>query len=38
VAAANSRPIVKKLEITLTGDWYDEEQKMFGEGIGIKLL
>lgn len=38
VAAANSKPVKKVLGIRLTGDWYDEEQKMFGEGIGIKVL
>jgi hypothetical protein len=38
VAAANSKPITKILEINLTGDWFDEEQKMLGEGIGIKVI
>ena len=38
VAAANSKPVNKTLEITLTGDWYDDEQKMLGEGIGIRML
>ncbi len=38
VAAANSKPITKKLEITLTGHWYDDEQKMLEEGIGIRSL
>ena len=38
IAAANSQAISRTLEITLTGDWYDDERKMLGEGIGIKLL
>ena len=38
VAAANSKPISKTFEITLTGNWYDDEQRMLGEGIGIRLL
>lgn len=38
VAAANSKPIETILEISLSGVWYDDEQKMFGEGIGIRVL
>jgi len=38
VAAANAKAITKKLEITLTGDWYDNEQEMLGQGIGIRLV
>lgn len=36
VAAANAKPIKKTLEITLTGDWYEDEKRMLGEGIGIR--
>jgi len=36
VAAANARPVTKVLEINLTGEWFDEESKMFAEGIGLK--
>jgi hypothetical protein len=38
VAAANVKAITKTLEITLTGDWYDNEQEMLGQGIGIRLI
>ena len=38
VAAANAKPVEKTLEISLKGEWYDDEQRMLGEGIGIKLL
>jgi hypothetical protein len=38
VAASNATAVEKKLEITLTGDWYDDEQEMLGQGIGIRLL
>ena len=38
VAAANAKATTKTLEITLTGDWYDDEDQMLGEGIGIRLL
>jgi len=38
IAAANAKPVKKILEISLTGDWYDDERKMLGEGIGIRLL
>jgi len=37
VAAANSRPIKRTLEINITGNWYDDETKMLGEGIGLGL-
>ena len=38
VAAANAKAITKTLEINLTGDWYDNEQEMLGQGIGIRLV
>jgi hypothetical protein len=38
IAAANSSPITKVIEITLTGDWFDDQIKMFADGIGIKML
>ena len=38
VAAANAKAQRQTLEIALTGDWYDDEEKMLGEGIGIRLL
>jgi len=38
VAAANAKPVEKTLEISLTGDWYDDEQRMFQEGVGVRIL
>jgi len=35
LAAANSTPVVLILELTLTGGWYDDESRMFADGIGI---
>jgi hypothetical protein len=38
VAAANSQPVNNTLEFNVTGDWYDDEQRMLEEGVGIRLL
>jgi hypothetical protein len=38
LAASNSKIVNKTLEINLTGDWFDDEKKMLGEGVGITLL
>jgi len=38
IAAANAKPVKKTLEISLTGEWFDDEQKMLGEGVGVRLL
>jgi hypothetical protein len=38
IAGANSLPKSYTLEITITGDWYDKEAKMFTDGIRIKIL
>ena len=38
VAASNSKPIKKTLEINVTGKWYDDLQEMVSKGIGIKIL
>jgi hypothetical protein len=38
VAAANAKPVSKRLEVILTGDWYKDERKMLGEGITIRTL
>lgn len=37
IAASNSELIEKTLEINLTGKWFDEEQRMLEEGIGIRF-
>jgi hypothetical protein len=36
IAAANANPTIDTLEIVLTGNWYPNEQDMFGRGIGIR--
>ena len=38
IAASNAKPITKTLEIYLTGEWYDSEERMFSDGIGLKLV
>lgn len=38
VAASNARPISATLEISLPGQWYEDENEMLGQGIGIKVL
>jgi hypothetical protein len=38
VGASNAKPIRKTLEIVVIGKWFDDEKKMLGEGVGIKLL
>jgi hypothetical protein len=38
VAAANAKPVRKTLEITLTGDWYEDEDTMLREGIDIRVV
>jgi len=38
IAATNSPPVTKTLEITLTGTWYDDQEKMFSDGIGIRTI
>lgn len=38
VAAANAKPVRKILEISLSGEWYDDERTMLEEGINIRLL
>ncbi len=38
VAAGNSSPVTKVLEITVTGDWFADERKMFQDGIGLRVV
>jgi hypothetical protein len=38
IAAANATPVDKHLEITLTGDWFADQAKMFADAIGIREL
>ncbi len=38
LAAANTEPKTKTIEINHTGDWYPEENKMFSDGFGMKEI
>lgn len=38
IAAANSTPITKILELTTTGEWFPDEAKMFTDGLGITVI
>jgi len=38
VAAANSRPVKKVVEITITGKWFADERQMFQDGIGLRVV
>jgi hypothetical protein len=38
VAASNSRPQPYNLEVVVTGKWFLEEDKMFSDGFGMRLL
>ena len=36
LAAENSKPVLKTLELTLTGDWHDDEARMFSDAVGLR--
>lgn len=36
VAAANAGPSVKHIEITVDGQWFPEEHRMFADGLGFR--
>lgn len=38
IAATNSSPIIKMLEFTVTGNWFDDLQKMVRDGIGLRII
>lgn len=38
IAAANAAPVTKRLEITVTENWYPDEQRMFRDGIGLRVV
>lgn len=38
VAASNCEPVTKCLEITLKGEWHDDQDKMFSDFFGIKVM
>lgn len=38
VGCANAKPEKETLEIDCSGDWHNDESKMFADGIGIRVL
>lgn len=38
IAAGNSKPVTKVVEISVTGDWYSDEKRMLSEGIGVRFI
>jgi hypothetical protein len=38
IAAANVGPVEKRLEITIQGNWFSDQAKMFADGVGIREL
>ncbi|HEY3041707.1 MAG TPA: hypothetical protein VGJ66_23430 [Pyrinomonadaceae bacterium] len=38
IAAGNVAPIDKTVELSVTGNWFDEEEVMFRDGIGLRLV
>jgi len=38
IAAANAKPIRQTIELTITGDWFDQDFEMFSKGIGLRVL
>ena len=38
ISAENAKARIETFEIDLAGDWFDEEERMFREGVAFKLL
>jgi len=38
VAAANCAPVTKAIEFTITGKWFEDQAKMFSDGLGLKAI
>ena len=38
IAAENVKPMIKKLKLNDSGNWFDEESKMYSDGISIEIL
>jgi len=36
IAASNCKPVSKKLDLNITGEWFDDEAKMFEDGLGMR--
>jgi len=38
LAAANSRPVSQTVELTVSGNWFADEERMFQDGIGLRVV
>ena len=38
LAATNSKPVIKIIEMDIKGNWYDNENEMFSKGIDMKEM
>ena len=38
VAAANSAPVTKAIELTITGKWFEDQTQMFSDGLGLRAV
>ena len=38
IAASNCAPIARTVEIAVTGKWFDEEARMFADGLSVKIV
>jgi len=38
IAGANCTPITQHLEITITGEWHNDQGRMFRDGVGILMV
>jgi hypothetical protein len=38
VGAANARPVTAVVELNCTGKWFADSQRMFSEGLGVKVI
>ena len=38
LAAGNCRPVTRVVELTVTGEWFEDEDAMLRKGIGAKAI
>lgn len=38
LAGANASPIRNTVEISVKGDWYEDDREMFNQGIGVRII
>jgi hypothetical protein len=38
VAAANCAPVTKRIELTMTGRWFEDQSQMFSDGLSLKVI